>query len=90
MSRGDQRERDRAKRQAKEASKTKGKEREGTPQQRNQDDKEALLAKLEAKKAKKVSGDSKQPAVKKKENKQTSHLDDLLTAGLSRGQKKKK
>ena len=92
MSRGDQRDRDRAKRQAKEAAKNKGIQREGTPQQRNADDKAALLAKLEAKKAKQLSEskdqDNKKPVVRKKVKKETESLDDLLSAGLAAGKKK--
>eukprot|EP00980_Cylindrotheca_fusiformis_P016941 scaffold5157_cov100-Cylindrotheca_fusiformis.AAC.13 len=94
MSRGDQRERDRAKRQAKEAAKAKGKQREGTPQQRNLNDKEALLAKLEAKKAKHADGqnghDSKAAVTRKNRPKPTNDLDDLLSAGLKGGKTKKK
>jgi hypothetical protein len=86
MSRGGQRDRDRAKREAKDASKTKGKQREGTIQQRNQDDKEALQAKLEAKKAEKATGasvqDTKKPVARKKVKKQADDLDDLLNVGL--------
>ena len=92
MSRGDQRDRDRAKRQAKEAAKNKVNQREGTPQQRNADDKAALLAKVEAKKAKQISEskdeDNKKPVVRKKVKKETESLDDLLSAGLAAGKKK--
>jgi hypothetical protein len=91
MSRGDQRVRDRAKREAKEASKTGGKQREGTVQQRNQDDKEALLVKLEAKKAQKAAGasaeDTKKPVARKKVEKQADDLFSLLNAGLKQGKK---
>jgi hypothetical protein len=91
MSRGDQRVRDRAKREAKEASKTGGKQREGTVQQRNQDDKEALLIKLEAKKAQKATGesaqDTKRPVARKKVEKQADDLFSLLNAGLKQGKK---
>ncbi|KAL3932205.1 MAG: hypothetical protein SGBAC_010960 [Bacillariaceae sp.] len=94
MSRGDQRDRDRAKRQAREAAKNTGIQREGTPQKRNEDDKAALLAKLEAKKAKELAGsvkqDTKQPIARKKVKKQTETLDDLLSAGLAAGKTKKK
>ena len=94
MSRGDQRDRDRAKRQAKEAAKNNGTQREGTPQQRNADDKAALLAKLEAKRTKQLAGpldqDAKKPVVRKKEKKKSEALDDLLSAGLAAGKKKKK
>jgi hypothetical protein len=91
MSRGDQRDRDRAKREAKEAAKTKGKQREGTPQSRNQDDKVALQAKLEAKKAEQATGasvqDTQKPVARKKVKKEADDLDDLLNVGLK--QKKK-
>jgi len=94
MSRGDQRDRDRAKRQAKDAAKNKANQREGTPQQRNADDKAALLAKLEAKKAKQLSESKdqveKKTVVRKKVKKETESLDDLLSAGLTAGKKKKK
>lgn len=94
MSRGDQRDRDRAKRQAKDAAKNKVNQREGTPQQRNADDKAALLAKLEAKKAKQLSESKdqveKKTVVRKKVKKETESLDDLLSAGLTAGKKKKK
>ena len=50
MSRGNQREVDRAKRQAKDASKNQA-TREGTPMQRNQDDAAKLQAKIAAKAA---------------------------------------
>ena len=96
MSRGDQRDRDRAKRQAKEAAKNKGTQREGTPSQRNADDKNALLAKIEAKKAKKeadaaAAANTKAPVVRKKvPKKKDDTLDDLLNAGLSAGKKKKR
>lgn len=95
MSRGDQRERDRAKRQAKEAAKNGGNKREGTPAQRNLDDKAALLAKLEAKKAAKEAAvnqpEAKAPVKpKSKAKKQDDNLDDLLNAGLTKGKKSKK
>ncbi|CAJ1968641.1 unnamed protein product [Cylindrotheca closterium] len=94
MSRGDQRDRDRQKRQAREASKNNVTQREGTPQQRNADDKAALLAKLEAKKAKQLAEPLDQnaniPVPRKKGKKQSETLDDLLSAGLAVGKKKKK
>lgn len=94
MSRGDQRERDRAKRQAKDAAK-KTNQREGTPAQRNQDDKAKLLAKVEAKKAKQEADaqaeQNKAKVIKKKKvQKQEDSLSDLLSAGLNVGKKKKK
>ena len=93
MSRGDQRERDRAKRQAKEAKKSGGNTREGTPSQRNSDDKNALLAKIEAKKAKAAAdaqnqASTKAPVARKKVPKKDDNLDDLLNAGLKKGKKK--
>ena len=95
MARGNQRDHDRAKRQAKDAAKNKGTTREGTPLQRNDADKAALEAKIAAKKAQKAaaeaqSGDTKAPVVRKKvPTKKDDSLDDLLNAGLSKGKKKK-
>jgi hypothetical protein len=96
MTRGDQRDRDRTKRQAKEAAKNKTTGRDGTPAQRNQDDKVALLAKLQAKKAAKEAGGTepvaagKAPVKPKGKPKQTGALDDLLSAGLSTGKRTRK
>jgi hypothetical protein len=96
MTRGDQRERDRAKRQAKEASKNKGNSREGTPLQRNQDDAAKLAAKVAAKQAKvaeeaATTGTSTgAPVPKKKVDKKADNLDDLLLAGLGTEKKNKK
>ncbi|KAG7341465.1 hypothetical protein IV203_023417 [Nitzschia inconspicua] len=94
MSRGDQRERDRQKRQAKEAAKNKGSNREGTPLQRNQDDAAKLQAKIAAKAAKLAEAQSqdtnKGPVVRKKVAKKTDTLDDLLSAGLPGGNKARK
>ena len=92
MSRGNQREVDRAKRQAKEAKKNNS-NREGTPLQRNQDDAAKLQAKVAAKKAaadaKANAGSEKAPVVRKKvPKKQDMGLDDLLNAGLAKGKKK--
>lgn len=79
MSRGDKRDRDRAKRQAKDAAKGKGAQREGTPLQRNEGDKAALEAKLAAKAAKKeaeaaaqAGGGAPIAAVKKTPKRQTT------------------
>jgi hypothetical protein len=89
MTRGDQRERDRAKRQAKEAAKNKGTQREGTPLQRNDADKAALEAKIAAKKAQKAAeaanaAATKEPVVRKKvPKKNEENLDALLSAGLA-------
>eukprot|EP00536_Pseudo-nitzschia_multiseries_P018103 jgi/Psemu1/315484/fgenesh1_kg.2156_\ len=89
MSRGNQRDTDRAKRQAKEASKNKGNNREGTPAQRNIEDAHKLQAKLAAKAAKKAEADNatpaKAPVTRKKIAKKNETLDDLLNAGLSKG-----
>jgi len=97
MSRGDQRERDRSKRQAKEDAKNGGNKREGTPAQRNQEDAVKLQAKLAAKQAKKDEQDdvnaaqtNKGPVPRKKVAKKTEDLDDLLIAGLSTTSKKNK
>lgn len=102
MTRGDQRERDRAKRQTKEASKNKTNGREGTPSERNMDDKFALQAKVAAKKAAKeaevsagvdpvTTGTTKAaPVSRKKVAKKTEILDDLLDAGLTKAKKTRK
>jgi len=95
MSRGNQRERDRQKNQAKLAAKSKGDQREGTPSQRNANDKDALLAKIEAKKAAKAASadaqkNTKAPVARKKVAKKDDSLDDLLNAGLTKGKKGKK
>lgn len=52
MSRGNQREIDRARAQARNAKHAPGQKKEGTPQQRNESDAAALAAKIAAKKAK--------------------------------------
>lgn len=98
MSRGDQRERDRAKRQLKDAQRNNAtNQRDGTPQQRNDDDKLKLQAKVAAKKAKQeaeaaaAAAGTKAPVVRKKVSKKPAeNLDDLLSAGLSKGKKSKK
>lgn len=99
MSRGNQREVDRAKRQAKELKK-KGSTREGTPLQRNEDDAAKLQAKIAAKAAKEAqeqaAGTSNASGVapvvvpKKVLKKETAALDDLLSAGLGKATKAKK
>ena len=94
MTRGDQRERDRAKRQAKEAQKAKPKE--GRPDQRNAADAAKLAAKVEAKRAKEAAaaqqadtGPTKVVVPKKKlTTVKNDNLDDLLSAGLTSGKKK--
>jgi len=88
MTRGDQRDRDRAKRQAKEASKNRGSQREGTPLQRNDADKAALEAKIAAKKAQKTAeaangNSAKAPMGRTKVPKKQDNPDDLLNAGLT-------
>mmetsp|Transcript_11771 Transcript_11771/g.27937 ORF Transcript_11771/g.27937 Transcript_11771/m.27937 type:complete len:99 (+) Transcript_11771:137-433(+) len=89
MSRGNQRDTDRAKRQAKEAAKNKQNGREGTPAQRNGEDGAKLQAKLAAKASKKAEDaenatTTKAPVVRKKvPAKKTDTLDDMLNAGLS-------
>jgi hypothetical protein len=92
MTRGDQRDRDRQKRQAKEAGKNKGSGREGTPMQRNADDAAKLQAKLAAKAAKKADEDNgnsgKVPVARPKVAKKTDDLDDLLAAGLDKKTRK--
>jgi hypothetical protein len=92
MSRGDQRDRDRQKRQAKEAAKNKGSGREGTPLQRNADDAAKLQAKVAAKAAKQteqnngLSGNT--PVARTKVAKKSDTLDDLLSAGLGKKTRK--
>ena len=96
MSRGDQRDRDRAKRQAKDAARNGGNKREGTPAQRNADDAAKLQAKLAAKEAKKAeeanaaATKTNNPVPRKKIPKKTDTLDDLLNAGLSSQKKNRK
>mmetsp|Transcript_26698 Transcript_26698/g.75757 ORF Transcript_26698/g.75757 Transcript_26698/m.75757 type:complete len:95 (-) Transcript_26698:217-501(-) len=94
MTRGDQRERDRAKRQAKEAAKSKGAGREGTPLLRNENDKAALEAKVAAKKAQKAaeaeSGTPTAAPVVRKKVPKKEDLNDLLSAGLTKVAKSKK
>mmetsp|Transcript_17348 Transcript_17348/g.26291 ORF Transcript_17348/g.26291 Transcript_17348/m.26291 type:complete len:99 (-) Transcript_17348:2850-3146(-) len=95
MSRGDQRERDRAKNQAKQAQKLKANTKGGDPLSRNQNDKAALEEKVARKKAMQKEQEeqalknttTKFPLKKKKAEAKDS-LDDLLNAGIS-GQKKK-
>jgi len=92
MSRGNQREVDRAKRQAKDAKKNQP-TREGTPLQRNQDDAAKLQAKIAAKATAKATEDTAggaaaAPVVRKKVPKKNEvGLDDLLNAGLTKGKK---
>lgn len=89
MSRGNQRDHDRQKRQAKEAAKNKGNNREGTPAQRNADDASKLQAKIAAKATQHTDTSSeKAPVVRKKvPAKKSDTLDDLLSAGLTKGKK---
>lgn len=97
MSRGDKRERDRAKSQAKLAKKNNS-NKEGDPLQRNASDSAALAAKVAKKKAMleeqekaAVSASASASVVRKKVPKKAdAGLDDLLNAGLSAGKKGKK
>lgn len=93
MSRGNQREVDRQKRQAKDAKKNTPK-LEGTPMQRNEGDAAKLQAKIAAKRAAeeaaKANADNAVPAPvvrKKVPKKQDVGLDDLLNAGLAKAKK---
>jgi hypothetical protein len=94
MTRGNQREADRAKRQVKEASKN-NVTRDGTPSSRNENDKTALQAKVALKKAQKAAEAeagadptaTKAPVVKKKAPKKDANFDDLLSAGLTKAKK---
>ena len=94
MSRGNQRDTDRAKRQAKDAAKNKQNNREGTPAQRNAEDAQKLQAKLSATAAKNAEAanatPAKAPVARKKVAKKADTMDDLLSAGLAGGKKKKK
>jgi hypothetical protein len=98
MSRGDQRDRDRAKRQAKDAGKNTV-QREGQPAERNADDGVKLAAKVEAKKKKGAEEAAKAAAAggapvvvpkKKVAVKKQDNFDDLLSAGLSTAKKRAK
>jgi hypothetical protein len=93
MSRGDQRERDRAKKQAKLAKQSGGSQREGRPADRNAEDKLKLEAKVAAKREKlskeeQQQSNTKAPIVRKKKDVKNASLDDLLDAGLTKGKKK--
>mmetsp|Transcript_39342 Transcript_39342/g.81696 ORF Transcript_39342/g.81696 Transcript_39342/m.81696 type:complete len:97 (+) Transcript_39342:67-357(+) len=96
MSRGDQRERDRAKAQAKQAEKTKANGKSGNPLSRNLNDASALQAKVAAKQEKLKSeqanagNDGKAPVVRKKTQKKNDSVDDLLSAGLAGNKKRAK
>mmetsp|Transcript_35404 Transcript_35404/g.40356 ORF Transcript_35404/g.40356 Transcript_35404/m.40356 type:complete len:101 (+) Transcript_35404:115-417(+) len=98
MSRGDQRERDRAKSQAKLAQKQNVSQKAGDLHSRNQNDKDALLNKIAAKKAmqgkleKQAAEDAsivKKPMRKKKQVKEDS-LDDIFNEALKKGKNKKR
>jgi homoserine dehydrogenase len=98
MSRGDQRDRDRAKNQAKHAGKNTV-QREGQPAERNADDATKLAAKVEAKKKKeaeeaiKAAASAGAPVIvpkKKAVAKKKDNFDDLLSAGLSTTKKRAK
>mmetsp|Transcript_17942 Transcript_17942/g.30955 ORF Transcript_17942/g.30955 Transcript_17942/m.30955 type:complete len:100 (+) Transcript_17942:147-446(+) len=99
MARGDQRERDRAKKQARLAKEGRNAPKDGRPEQRNANDAAALAAKV-AKKAEmkqqqeadSAKAASNKPVVRKKtgKKKEAENLDDLLSAGLSAGKGKKK
>lgn len=97
MSRGDKRERDRAKNQAKLQAKTASKSKSGNIVDRNASDKSALEAKI-ARKAKQKQEEEAAAAsavtkvVRKKGagvKKVDEGLDDLLSAGLNKSKKKK-
>jgi hypothetical protein len=99
MTRGDQRERDRAKAQAKQAAKQKSAAKGGDPLKRNESDAAALQAKVAAKRAAKeeqaaasadASNAGKVPAPRKKQPvKKDTTTEDLLSAGLTAGKKKR-
>lgn len=94
MSRGNQRETDRAKNQAKLQAAANAKSKGGDVLKRNDNDKAALLAKVEEKKrraeeeAKNANYSATHVTVKpKKKQEKADSLDDILAAGL--GKKKK-
>mmetsp|Transcript_6613 Transcript_6613/g.9452 ORF Transcript_6613/g.9452 Transcript_6613/m.9452 type:complete len:98 (+) Transcript_6613:104-397(+) len=96
MSRGDKRERDRAKNQAKLASKQKSQTSSGDVQKRNESDKAALEAKVAMKKAAQEAAAKdaetviKGPVARKKKPTKDVDIDDLLNSGLSGNKKKGK
>lgn len=97
MARGDQRERDRAKKQARLAKDAKNQAKGGNPETRNANDAAALQAKVARKAEMKTKEEeelaraarSKPVARKKKGKKEDDSLDDLLSAGLAGKGKKK-
>mmetsp|Transcript_22773 Transcript_22773/g.27432 ORF Transcript_22773/g.27432 Transcript_22773/m.27432 type:complete len:98 (+) Transcript_22773:137-430(+) len=96
MSRGDKRERDRAKNQAKLAARQKSQSAGGDVQKRNEGDKAALEKKIAMKKAaqeaalKDAATATKGPVPRKKKPTKDVGLDDLLSSGLSGNKKKGK
>jgi len=96
MARGDQRDRDRAKKQARLQADAKNKAKEGRPEQRNASDAAALAAKVAKKAEMKEQQDAdaaravaNQPVARKVKKKDDAGLDDLLSAGLAGKGKKK-
>lgn len=98
MARGNQRDEARAKNLKKKQAEMKGAGREGTPLQRNEDDKAKLAAKI-AMKAERAKADDEKAAAtssiaaqgkRREKKKEAAGLDDLLSAGLDTGKKKKK
>jgi len=98
MARGDQRERDRAKKLARLQAESKNSAKEGRPEQRNANDSAALAAKVAKKVEMKKQQEeeaarnaSNQPVVRKKvvKKKEADDLDNLLSAGLGGKGKKK-
>mmetsp|Transcript_50512 Transcript_50512/g.107609 ORF Transcript_50512/g.107609 Transcript_50512/m.107609 type:complete len:96 (-) Transcript_50512:786-1073(-) len=94
MARGNQREQAREKNLKKLQAKSGGDQRAGTIHDRNASDKNALEAKVAAKKAAKEAEAAAGPAPKvvkpKGKKKEAAGLDDLLSAGLSGAKKKGK
>mmetsp|Transcript_2101 Transcript_2101/g.3972 ORF Transcript_2101/g.3972 Transcript_2101/m.3972 type:complete len:97 (-) Transcript_2101:290-580(-) len=96
MARGDQRERDQAKKQARLAKDGKGKAKDGRPEQRNANDSDALAAKVAMKAEMKKKQEEEEanavsnaPVVRKKKKKEVDSLDDLFSAALTvKGRKK--
>jgi len=97
MARGNQRDDARAKNLKKKMAEQKGNQREGDPLSRNADDKAALANKvamkaerLAAQQAKADEDEKRASAAKRKaKKKDDAGLDDLLSAGLTGGKKKK-
>jgi len=97
MARGNQRDEARAKNLKKQQAAMKGGSREGDPLSRNEDDKAKLQEKIAKKAEMKKEAEAKAEmdaskgisAKRKEKKKEVAGLDDLLSAGISGGKKKK-